>query len=284
MKVRFGIGMGGDERAGRAGRVGRGHPRARLRLHLAAGDPHPARARPGGGAGLAQRPPSPAEDRHDDAAARPAPRCAWPSSWPRSTSSRMALPGHLRARGSPRARTGRGRRPGAGAGRGHRAGSPARSGGCWKAKRSSGAILSPLPAQKEFSMWLGGNAPASLDRCGRLADGWLPSLLTPADAAAGWPSIDAAAEGAGREIDPEHFGVSIGYSRGPMPEATRPRWRPGPRAVTWRPSSPRAFPTCGRSWRATSRRASRSSCSDRAGRSTTGPRSSACWPAPSTTS
>ncbi|HEY2331555.1 MAG TPA: LLM class flavin-dependent oxidoreductase [Acidimicrobiales bacterium] len=84
-----------------------------------------------------------------------------------------------------------------------------------------GAILSPLPAQKEFSMWLGGNAPASLDRCGRLADGWLPSLLTPADAASGRAVIERAAEGAGREIDPEHFGVSIGYSRGPMPEATR---------------------------------------------------------------
>jgi probable F420-dependent oxidoreductase len=84
-----------------------------------------------------------------------------------------------------------------------------------------GVTLSPLPAQKEFSMWLGGNAPKSLDRCGRLSDGWLPSLLTPADAGAGRAVIERAAADAGRTIDPEHFGVSIGYSRGPMPEATR---------------------------------------------------------------
>jgi probable F420-dependent oxidoreductase len=84
-----------------------------------------------------------------------------------------------------------------------------------------GFTLAPLPAQKVFSMWLGGNAPASLDRCGRLADGWLPSLLTPAEAAAGRAVIERAAADAGRTADPEHFGVSIGYSRGPMPEAVR---------------------------------------------------------------
>jgi probable F420-dependent oxidoreductase len=84
-----------------------------------------------------------------------------------------------------------------------------------------GATLSPRPAQTELSLWLGGNAPASLDRCGRLADGWLPSLLTPSEAAAGRAVIERAAAAAGRTIDPEHFGVSVGYSRGPMPEATR---------------------------------------------------------------
>jgi probable F420-dependent oxidoreductase len=84
-----------------------------------------------------------------------------------------------------------------------------------------GFTLSPLPAQKVFSMWLGGTVPASLDRCGRLADGWLPSLITPEEGAAGRAVIEQAAADAGRTIDPEHFGVSIGYSRGPMLEATR---------------------------------------------------------------
>src|SRR5207248_43725 len=45
--------------------------------------------------------------------------------------------------------------------------------------------LSPLPVQQPLEVWLGGNAPAALERCGRLSDGWLPSLLTPEEAAAG---------------------------------------------------------------------------------------------------
>jgi len=44
--------------------------------------------------------------------------------------------------------------------------------------------LSPLPVQQPLEVWLGGNAPAALERCGRLSDGWLPSLLTPEEAAA----------------------------------------------------------------------------------------------------
>jgi alkanesulfonate monooxygenase SsuD/methylene tetrahydromethanopterin reductase-like flavin-dependent oxidoreductase (luciferase family) len=59
-------------------------------------------------------------------------------------------------------------------------------------------------------------APAALERCGRLADGWLPSLCTPEEAAAGKQVIDAAAARAGRTISPEHFGVSIGYARAPL--------------------------------------------------------------------
>ncbi|GAC1598076.1 MAG: TIGR03854 family LLM class F420-dependent oxidoreductase [Acidimicrobiales bacterium] len=76
--------------------------------------------------------------------------------------------------------------------------------------------LSPLPHQDPLEVWLGGMAPAALQRCGRLADGWLPSLCTPAEAAEGKTVIDEAADRAGRSIDPEHFGVSVGYSREPL--------------------------------------------------------------------
>ena len=79
-----------------------------------------------------------------------------------------------------------------------------------------GFVLSPLPVQREFSMWLGGMHRSSLDRCGRLADGWLPSLCSPEDAAVGRKVIDDAAASVGRTVDPEHFGVSIGYSREPL--------------------------------------------------------------------
>ena len=80
--------------------------------------------------------------------------------------------------------------------------------------------LSPLPVQQPLEMWLGGMARGALERCGRLSDGWLPSLCTPAEAAAGREVIDEAAAGAGRMISPEHFGVSIGYSRTPLDPRT----------------------------------------------------------------
>jgi probable F420-dependent oxidoreductase len=81
------------------------------------------------------------------------------------------------------------------------------------AGRLVGARVTVAPMQQPFDMWLGGMAHASLVRCGRVADGWLPSLCTPEDARKGREVIDAAAEEAGRTISPEHFGVSIGYAR-----------------------------------------------------------------------
>ena len=80
--------------------------------------------------------------------------------------------------------------------------------------------LAPLPVQQPLEVWLGGTAPAALERCGRLADGWLPSLCTPEEAAAGRAVIEATAAKAGRSISPEHFGVSIGYATRPIDPAT----------------------------------------------------------------
>ena len=80
--------------------------------------------------------------------------------------------------------------------------------------------LSPLPVQQPLEVWLGGTAPAALERCGRLSDGWLPSLCTPEEAAAGRVVIDQAAARAGRSISREHFGMSIGYASKPIDPAT----------------------------------------------------------------
>ncbi len=80
--------------------------------------------------------------------------------------------------------------------------------------------LSPLPAQRPLEVWLGGTVPAALERCGRLSDGWLPSLGTPEEAAAGRKVIEEAAAKAGRSISPEHFGMSIGYATAPIDPAT----------------------------------------------------------------
>ena len=80
--------------------------------------------------------------------------------------------------------------------------------------------LSPLPVQQPLEVWLGGTLPAALERCGRLSDGWLPSLCTPEEAAAGRVVIEEAAAKAERSISPEHFGMSIGYARAPIDPAT----------------------------------------------------------------
>ena len=80
--------------------------------------------------------------------------------------------------------------------------------------------LSPLPVQQPLEVWLGGTVPAALERCGRLSDGWLPSLCTPGEAAAGRVVIEAAAARAGRSISGEHFGMSVGYATAPIDPAT----------------------------------------------------------------
>jgi probable F420-dependent oxidoreductase len=72
--------------------------------------------------------------------------------------------------------------------------------------------VSPTPVQKPFDVWLGGNAPAALERCGRIGDGWIPALCTTQDAAEGKAVIERVAAEHGRTISPEHFGVSIAYA------------------------------------------------------------------------
>jgi probable F420-dependent oxidoreductase len=99
----------------------------------------------------------------------------------------------------------------------------------WAGEEVDGITVGPRPVQDPFDVWLGGMAPRSLERCGRYADGWLPSLCTPVEAAAGKRIIDDEAAAAGRSISPEHFGVSLGYSREPLDDgmvaALAPRTR-----------------------------------------------------------
>ena len=80
--------------------------------------------------------------------------------------------------------------------------------------------LSPLPLQRPLEFWTGGMVPAALRRCGRFADGWLPSTCTPDEVARARMVIDEAAEEAGRSISPEHFGVSIAYTHQPLDPKT----------------------------------------------------------------
>lgn len=77
----------------------------------------------------------------------------------------------------------------------------------------SGPSLTVLPLQEPLEVWLGGAGPEAVRRAGRLADGWLGSIMPAEDAARVRASIVAEAEGVGREIDPEHFGLSLVYAR-----------------------------------------------------------------------
>jgi len=72
----------------------------------------------------------------------------------------------------------------------------------------AGAGLEARPA-RPLDIWLGGSAPAALRRIGRLADGWLGSFLTPHEAKQARETIQAAAADANREIEPDHFGISV---------------------------------------------------------------------------
>lgn len=101
-----------------------------------------------------------------------------------------------------------------------------------------GSMVRPAPVQQPLDLWVGGNAPAALDRAGRLADGWLPSLITPGEARRGRERVEEAAAGADRRIDPEHFGVTFFYTDNGIPEplaSTIAKRRPGVDPATLAP-------------------------------------------------
>lgn len=79
-----------------------------------------------------------------------------------------------------------------------------------------GATVGPRPA-KPLDIWLGGSAPEGLRRAGRFADGWLGSFLTPAEAGSAREQIQAAAAEAGREIEADHYGISLAVADGEVP-------------------------------------------------------------------
>lgn len=81
-----------------------------------------------------------------------------------------------------------------------------------------GASIGPLPA-KPLDIWLGGTAPGALERVGRLADGWLASLITPEEAGLGRAAIEASAAAAGREVEPDHYGISLAVATEGIPAA-----------------------------------------------------------------
>ena len=89
-----------------------------------------------------------------------------------------------------------------------------------------GLQVRPQPAR--LDVWLGGIAPSELRRVGRLADGWLPSFITPADAAAGRAVIEQVAAEHERAIEDDHYGVLIPYTLDAVPDVLARPARPAP--------------------------------------------------------
>lgn len=80
-----------------------------------------------------------------------------------------------------------------------------------------GVRLHPLPQQQPLEIWLGGKGAAALARVARAADGWLTSAATPAETARGCRAILDQAREHSRDIDPEHFGISMPFAFGDGP-------------------------------------------------------------------
>ena len=83
----------------------------------------------------------------------------------------------------------------------------------------------PHPVQRPIPIWLGGNSAGAVERAGRLAQGWVPYGLPPAELARGWDGVRRSAEQAGR--DPTSLTCSLWA---PI-TATRRGAPPGPEGV-----------------------------------------------------
>ncbi len=78
------------------------------------------------------------------------------------------------------------------------------------------ASVGPAPA-KPLDIWLGGSAPAALRRVGVYGDGWLGSFMSPVEAGQAREAIQAAASQAGREIEADHYGISLAVGTDGLP-------------------------------------------------------------------
>ena len=84
--------------------------------------------------------------------------------------------------------------------------------GRWHGFRDAG--INPLPVQRPIPIWIGGHVEATIERIGRIGDGWFP-LVTPSDkTAARVERLRGYARAAGR--DPAEIGIEswLRYAKG----------------------------------------------------------------------
>lgn len=77
-----------------------------------------------------------------------------------------------------------------------------------KFHRYEGPGIYPRPTEP-VPLWIGGNTPAAFRRTARLGDGWLGSMIGPDAAGEARKAIEAALEDTGRNIEPDHYGMTL---------------------------------------------------------------------------
>ncbi len=76
------------------------------------------------------------------------------------------------------------------------------------------AVISPLPAQPELPLWIGGSSAAAIKRTARIGTGWQAGLESPRDAGLAKKAIVEALKVSGRTIDDEHYGTGFFFRFG----------------------------------------------------------------------
>lgn len=76
------------------------------------------------------------------------------------------------------------------------------------------ANISPQPVQNPMPLWVGGSAPAAVERTARWGTGWQAGLESPEDVAPVIEAIKAALPRHGRTIDEDHYGAGFAFRFG----------------------------------------------------------------------
>ena len=71
------------------------------------------------------------------------------------------------------------------------------------------AVISPLPAQIELPLWIGGSSAAAIKRTARVGTGWQAGLESPQQAGIAKKAIVEALKVSGRHIDDDHYGTGF---------------------------------------------------------------------------
>ena len=86
-----------------------------------------------------------------------------------------------------------------------------------------GASIAPQPVQDPMPLWVGGVAPAAIERTARWGTGWQAGLETPAQVRPVVEAIRARTEALGRTIDEDHYGAGFGFRFGTPGDAASRR-------------------------------------------------------------
>ena len=80
--------------------------------------------------------------------------------------------------------------------------------------QDDGVRISPLPAQAELPLWIGGSSDAAIRRTVKYGTGWQASFENPEQAGQTVAKIKQGMIDAGRDFEDDHFGTGINYRFG----------------------------------------------------------------------